>query len=120
MPPRPCGRRGEGQISLWEKRYKATLENSYVWSPYSSIHCRCRNIHGIWWCWQGTSGAPACYSRPMDSTSVSTPPSAAIKSFFDKLTAGQREELERVRAALPRLDEVTLNNANPGPTASER
>lgn len=55
----------------------------------------------------------------MEEIPVSTP-SPAVKSFFDRLTDEQKEELERVRAAMPRLDEVTLDNATPGPTHSER
>lgn len=50
---------------------------------------------------------------------MSTP--SATKSFFDMLTPEQLEELERVRAAMPRLDEVILDNAKPtGPARSER
>lgn len=42
------------------------------------------------------------------------------KSFFDLLTAAQRDELVRVRAAMPRLDDEPQDNAKPIAEPSQR
>lgn len=51
---------------------------------------------------------------------MSTPLVAnATKSFFDLLTDAQKDELSRVRAAMPRLDEPQ-DNAKPVAPADQR
>lgn len=43
----------------------------------------------------------------------------ATKSFFDLLTDAQKDELARVRAAMPRLDELQ-DNAKPAAESVQR
>lgn len=56
----------------------------------------------------------------MEEVPMSTPLVAnATKSFFDLLTDAQKDELARVRAAMPRLDEPQ-DNAKPAAPADQR